>query len=572
MKALRTVMKIMLIEKRDIFLSILFGFIAGITAIGLFSASGYLISQAALVPPLYTLMVIVAIVKLLGITSAISRYGERYYSHRGTFTMLSNLRIYIYEKIEPLATTILQKYRSGDLLSRIVGDVESLQNYFLRVFYPPVVIASVTIATILFTTIFSVGTALIIVVGMIFLTVVVPSIFTIIQRKVDQQVRQKRGQLSSHFTEFLYGYRDLKIHQQAANREKQLEKSVKKYEKAKEKSNLSLVWNESIVSFLSLLVSVVVLGFAAHQMSTGQIEGVLIALLFMISLTLFEQTGPLSLFPNYLHESEQAFNRLQNIWREQKQQQKKLKTDLEVKDAPSLSFHDVTFQYEQALRPSLNEVSFALPKGSKTAIVGASGSGKTTILHLILKLYEIGIGEIKWDGYRLESLKEEDIWQASNISLQSNHFFYGTIRDNLLVQNESIDEKQLYEALKHAQLAHLSLDHIVQEKGSNLSGGEKQRLALARLFLRKSKLWLLDEPTSSLDAVTEQQVLQHVFKEAESATLILVSHRLNGLEKMDQIIVMDHGKVVEVGTYDELMNRDSYFKEMKKIEREVVLG
>ncbi|GAF65143.1 ABC transporter ATP-binding and permease protein [Bacillus sp. TS-2] len=572
MKALKTVMKIMLIEKRDIFLSILFGFIAGITAIGLFSASGYLISQAALVPPLYTLMVIVAIVKLLGITSAISRYGERYYSHRGTFTMLSNLRIYIYEKIEPLATTILQKYRSGDLLSRIVGDVESLQNYFLRVFYPPVVIASVTIATILFTTIFSVGTAFIIIVGMIFLTVVVPSIFTIIQRKVDQQVRQKRGQLSSHFTEFLYGYRDLKIHQQATNREKELEKSVKKYEKAKEKSNLSLVWNESIVSFLSLLVSVVVLGFAAHQMSTGQIEGVLIALLFMISLTLFEQTGPLSLFPNYLHESEQASNRLQNIWREQKQQQKNLKIELEMKVAPSLSFHDVTFQYEQALRPSLNEVSFALPKGSKTAIVGASGSGKTTILHLILKLYEIGLGEIKWDGYRLESLKEEDIWQASNISLQSNHFFYGTIRDNLLVQNESIDEKELYEALKHAQLAHLSLEHVVQEKGTNLSGGEKQRLALARLFLRKSKLWLLDEPTSSLDAVTEQQVLQHVFKEADSATLILVSHRLNGLEKMDQIIVMDHGKVVEVGTYDELMNRDSYFKEMKKIEREVVLG
>lgn len=154
MRDLITITKVMFVEKRDIVISILCGFIAGITAIGLFALSGYLISKSALVPPIYTLMILVASVKILGIISALSRYGERYFSHRGTFTMLSNLRVSFYERLEPLAPTIFHKYRSGDLLSRIVGDVETLQNFFLRVFYPPIVLLLVFLCTIFFTVFF----------------------------------------------------------------------------------------------------------------------------------------------------------------------------------------------------------------------------------------------------------------------------------------------------------------------------------------------------------------------------------------------------------------------------------
>src|SRR5690625_963362 len=149
MKDLTTVIRLLFKEKKDIILSVVCGFIAGITAVGLFSASGYLISQAALAPPIYTLMVLVATVKLFGIISAISRYGERYFSHRGTFTMLSNLRVAFYEKLEPQFHHVFHRFRSGDLLSRIVGDVETLQNFFLRVFYPPIVLVLVFLCTIL---------------------------------------------------------------------------------------------------------------------------------------------------------------------------------------------------------------------------------------------------------------------------------------------------------------------------------------------------------------------------------------------------------------------------------------
>ena len=156
MKDLRFVIKILLLEKKDIFYSILFGFLSGITAVSLFASSGYLISKAALTPPIYTLMILVASIKLLGIISAVSRYGERYFSHRGTFTMLSNIRVSFYKRLEPLAPTIFHQYRSGDLLARIVGDVEALQNFFLRVFYPPIVLMLVFLYTIFITAFFSI--------------------------------------------------------------------------------------------------------------------------------------------------------------------------------------------------------------------------------------------------------------------------------------------------------------------------------------------------------------------------------------------------------------------------------
>ena len=229
MKGLRSVIKIVLQEKKDVIFSIACGFLAGVTAVGLFSSSGYLISKAALVPPIYSLMVLVAIVKLLGIISALSRYGERYFSHRATFTMLSNLRVSFYKKMEPLAPTIFQNHRSGDLLARIVGDVESLQNYFLRVFYPPIVLVLVFLVTILFTAYFSIEAALLLLLGLLLTTLVVPLVIGMKQRKIDYRVRSERGNLSTEVTEFLYGFRDLKIYQQVDDTEEALLKSADKY-------------------------------------------------------------------------------------------------------------------------------------------------------------------------------------------------------------------------------------------------------------------------------------------------------------------------------------------------------
>ncbi|MBP1968319.1 ATP-binding cassette subfamily C protein CydC [Virgibacillus natechei] len=571
MRDLRIVIKLMMVEKKDILYSIIFGFIAGITAVGLFAASGYLISKAAFAPPLYTLIIITSTVKLLGLTKAFARYAERYFSHRATFTILSNLRVSFFEKLEPLAPTIFHRYRSGDLLSRIVGDVESLQNFFLRVFYPPIVLVMVFLSTILFTAFFSLSVALVLLVGLILTAFVVPALFAVRQVKIDRNVREGRGELSTEVTEFLHGFRDLKIYQKLDRKEQKLIESSDAYIDEQEKESINTLYNQSVNSFVALLASWFVLALGAYQVANGQLEGVFLAMLLMISLTVFEDAGPMAVFPIHMQDSKRAATRLFSVVREEEGEAEEAHLDeLESNKVPSIEMKDVTFAFPDEWRTAVKNVDLKLPAGSKTAIVGPSGSGKSTLLQLLLKISPANQGNISFNGISIDQLHAESIWKEAKVVLQENHFFYGTVRDNLLLAGDELSDEEMETMLANVQLEYFNLADPIFEKGENLSGGEKQRLATARAMLKGGRLWLLDEPTSSVDALTEQSIYEHLFEQASDDTLVLVSHRLTGLEKMDQIIVMEQGAIIESGTFEALMQAKGYFYEMKEIEKHLL--
>ncbi|BBU38913.1 hypothetical protein APP_12050 [Aeribacillus pallidus] len=285
MKDLLFITKLTLTEKKDLFLSILFGFITGIATVSLFASSGYLISKAALAPPIYTLTVFIACIKLLGFISAGSRYGERYFSHRATFNILSRLRVSFFEKLEPLVPAIFLKYRSGDLLSRIVGDVETLQNFFLRVFYPPIVSTLIFLWTIFFTSFFSFYIALVLCIGLIFTTVLIPAYFAFRLKKVERHVRQSRGNLSTEVTEFFYGFRDLKIYQQLEHKQEKLTQRSDAYLKEQEREAIHNLFSQSVNTFVSLIVSWIILLLGVYFVAGGQLDGIFLAMLVMISLT-----------------------------------------------------------------------------------------------------------------------------------------------------------------------------------------------------------------------------------------------------------------------------------------------
>jgi ATP-binding cassette subfamily C protein CydC len=572
MKELNGVIRILLSEKKDIILSILCGFIAGITAVGLFSASGFLISQAALAPPIYTLMILVATVKLLGIISAVSRYGERYFSHRGTFTMLSNIRVSFYEKLEPLAPRIFQKFRSGDLLSRIVGDVETLQNFFLRVFYPPVVLLLVFLCTIFFTAFFSVIHAFILFAGFLLTTIVVPSYFALKARKVEDELREKRGNLSTEVTELFYGFRDLKIYDRLDEKEQALENMAEKYADEQEKAGIHHLYNESVNTFVSLVISVMVLAVGAYLITAGRLDGIFLAMLLMISLTVFENTTSMALFPSHLEDNRRAAKRLNAVVEREEEADTFAKEALQLTEAATLKMENVSFTYREEEIKTLNGINLTFPAGSKTAIVGPSGSGKSTLLRLLLHFDQQDEGQITINQKDLRSITEESLWEQVNVVLQENHFFFGTIQENLQIGNDQATDEDMEEVLRRVTLPHFNLDDDVLEKGANLSGGEKQRLAIARAMLKNASIWMLDEPTSSMDALTEATIYEAIAELAKEDTLILISHRLNGLENMDQIVVMEDGDVVEVGDYDTLMEREGYFYELKQIEQSVFRG
>lgn len=572
MKELMIFVKLTLAEKRDILYSILFGVLAGLTSVGLFAMSGYMIAKSALAPPLYIITIMTATLKMFGAAKSVSRYMERYFSHRATFTILSNLRVSFYEKLVPLAPGIFHQYRSGDLLARIVGDVESLQHFFLRVFYPPIVLVIVFLSTIFFTTFYSIYVALTLLAGLLLTGFVVPALFALRQREIDRQVRENRGALSTDVTELLYGFRDLKIYQKLDRKEQQLGQSADLYVNEQEREGIHAVFNQSVHTLVALMISWFVLALGAYLVTEGELDGLFLAMLVMISLTVFENATPMALLPAHLEESRHAAARLFSVV-EGESEEKKSETSsrLSTGKAYSMEMDGVSFAFPEEKRLTLENIQLNIVAGSKTAIVGPSGSGKSTVLQLLLNVYPAKQGNIRLDGHRMDSLAQESIWDRTNVVLQENHFFFGTIRENLMIAKEGLTDQEMETALLHVQLDSFSLEDPVFEKGENLSGGEKQRLAIARAMLKDARVWLLDEPTSSVDAVTEKQLYDQLFRAAKDDTLILVSHRLTGLEAMDQIIVMEKGTVIESGTFAELMNKKGYFYEMKQIEKSVCM-
>lgn len=566
MGELKNVLRLTLKEKRDVTLAVVFGFIAGSAAVALLASSGFLISEAALTGQMATLVIMAACLKLFGITAAISRYAERLFSHRATFTMLSNLRVEFFRKLAPLAPGIFNKHRSGDLLARIVGDVESLQNFLLRVFYPPVVLILVFVSTILFTAYYSVYIALALFLGLLLTVFIIPAIFAVRRRKQDWRIRAARGELSTETTEFLYGFRDLKIYQQLGNRKEELKKVSNLYAEERRKEGKEASFSQTVNGMAALLISWLVLGIGAYTVAAGQLDGLFLAMLVMISLAVFENVGPMAAFPSHYEESRKAAERLDEVVAEEERDNL-----LEgIQDGPfGISVEDVSYSYEKDGRNAIEKAVMNFSPGTKTAIVGPSGSGKSTLMQLLLGTAAPDAGTIHFGGVPNSRIDPEELWDRSNIVLQENHFFYGTIRSNLLIAKEEAEDAELEDALRKVQLDSFELSMKVEEKGGNLSGGEKQRLAIARAILKGQPLWLLDEPVSSVDSVTSRIIYDALFDERPNDTFIIISHDLAGLEQMDQIIVMENGQVAETGSYEELMDAKGYFFGLKEIETSI---
>lgn len=567
MKELTEVLKLVLREKRDVSLAIVFGVLAGLASVALLASSGYLISKAALTGQMTVLIVIGACLKLFGLSSAVSRYAERLLSHRATFTMLGNLRVSFFEKLSPLAPEIYGKYRSGDLLARIIGDVESLQNFLLRVFYPPVVLFLVFAGTILFSLYFSVATALLLALGYLLTAVAVPAYFAWRKHRKDWEIRESRGALSTETAEFLFGFRDLKIHQQLDDKQRQLSGLIDSYNDQQINEANEEVYSQSLNGLMALLVSLAVLAIGASAAASGELDGLFLAMLVMISLGVFENVTPMAAFPGYFEESRKAAVRLDSIVAETP----RVTGTEELAAGPmAISAKNLEYSFPGEQRRALKNISFDLPAGSKTAVVGPSGSGKSTLLAVLMNVLPPLGGAVLLNGRPSQEFSQESIWRRLNAVLQENHFFYGTIRSNLQIADSLVTDNQMIAALDRVELGGFSLDMKVEEKGQNLSGGERQRLAIARAMLKKSGLWLLDEPVSSVDAATGRIIYERLFDAHPDDTFVIISHDLAGLEGMDQIIVLENGELIERGSYGELMERQGYFYGLKKLEQQIM--
>ncbi|MGS2599784.1 thiol reductant ABC exporter subunit CydC [Mammaliicoccus sciuri] len=534
---------------KDFYLSIVIGVFGMLTALGMFALSGYMISKSALGTPLYALMILIVSIKLFGFVRAITRYFERLYSHRSTFTMLRDIRVNLFNQLIPIVPNVFRRYRSSDLLTQMVNHVERLQNILLRVYYPPIVIIITTFITILVMINFNIYVGVIIGLSMLMSVIVIPYLSAKRAESLAEAVQQSEEAYVAEYFDFEKGRSELKRFQQyRAFKEKVLNKQYqyedRKYKEQKFLSSYDFMLNlSSMVSIWCMTI------LCIWQIQEGVLNAVFFASILMITITLFEQAIPMTNVAFYKADTERSLKNIEEV----------INQSFEVPQERSVQNHalykaeNVMFKYDFQERETLSQINFEINKGDHVAIIGPSGSGKTTMLNILMGLYSVNDGSLSYKSEQLSHMIQEDYVNGINTMLQHNHYFEGTVRENLLID---VEDELMTNVLAAVNLKHLNLDQQLTKNAENISGGERQRLSLARLLLRKAQIWLLDEPTASLDEENEENVMNLLLNKDD--TIVIVTHNLKYLQYFDHIIVMNEGHIIEQGSYTQLIKEQGY--------------
>lgn len=541
---------------RDLICAIMVGVLGGIIALAMFFLSGYMITQSALGAPLYALMILVVSVKLFGFLRAITRYIERLLSHKTTFTMLRNVRVQFLKMLYPVVPDIYRKFNSSDLITKMISRVEALQNIYLRVYYPPIVIGLTAIVSVITMLFLSPLHALVITLSMLLTLWIVPWLSAKKARKLKQQVTQTQKIFLKRYYDYKEGHEELKRFNRSDDFKNTVSHALRQFDDMQLKERRFLSIYDYLLNLIAMFSIFMCLVLGAQQIHDGQLNAIYITSIILMILTLFEQAVPMSNVAYYKADTDQALEEIHEVI-VPKYKIPSERTNLKRSQNVLLEIKNVTFKYEHQYHSILKQINLTIEYGDKVAIIGPSGSGKSTLLQVLLGLYQIEEGKV------MNSINDNEKYQKFNAMLQSQYIFDGTIRDNLF--SEQSDDN-LKKVLGDVGLEYLNLDRIVTLDGHNLSGGEAQRLSLARLLLRPSAdFWILDEPTTALDINNTQKIINLI--ESLSQTLIIATHDLEILPRFNKIIVMNDGEIIENGSYQELMQHDGYLKKVIEMNR-----
>lgn len=555
-------------------LSVLLSTLTISSSIALIGTSAWLISTAALHPSIAELGVSVVGVRFFGISRGLFRYLERLVSHNVTFRLLARLRLWFYEKLEPLAPARLMGYKSGDLLARLVGDVETLENVYVRVISPALTAVVIALGVSFFFASFYPPLAMILIGLFLASGLVLPILIQILSRTSGQRLIAQRADIQSQLVDGIQGLADLLAFGRAADRLDQISSTGRRYGSAQKQMARISGFHSALSTFLTNFGLWLVLLLLIPQVTAGNINGVMLGAFALMTLASFEAVTPLPLAAQMWNASREAAKRLFDI----------ADAETTVKDNFSestitnydLRISNLTFTYPSQSIPALRDISFAVPAGKSFAVVGPSGAGKSTIANLLLRFWDYESGEIRLGGESLRSLNQDEVRKRFALVSQNSYFFNTTIRENLRLARRSARQEEIESAARAAQIHEFirglpkGYDTLIGEQGWRLSGGERQRLAIARALLKDAPVLILDEPTANLDPQTEKHVLETLFEIMRGKTSLLITHRLIGLEHVDEILVLDHGRVVERGTHEELLSQKGLYHRLWDLQNQIL--
>ena len=542
----------------------LFGFAALVSAVGLMALSGWFISAAAfaglsaVVAQNFNFFFPSIGVRIFAFTRTAARYGERIFSHDATFRVLESLRSWFYRHLEPLAPARLMQFRSGDLLNRIVEDIDALDNLYLRVLSPTVVAGAMVLLLFGFLWIFD-GLIAVSGAGLLVFTGIAVSLWAYVAgHRSGRNIAHIRSRMRARFVESFQGMAELLVYGGSGSPLRESHRIDVRLIREQQAMNRIAGFSSACLTLGSGLAVVLVLYIGVDRVHAGEIGGAVLALVTLTVLAAFEAVLPLPAAFQSLGRTRESARRLTEIV-DAIPEVEFSETGIPFTKRPEIRFEAVDFRYGPEGPWTLNHITTRIPYGERIALLGQTGSGKSTLMHLMVRFWDPTQGRICIDDRDIRGYTETDLRRLYSVIPQQPHMFGGTIRGNLLRACPDALDADILEALDTASMLEFvrslpdGLDTWIGEAGKMISGGQARRLAIARAVLQDNPVWILDEPTEGLDPETERQVMRRIETANRNKTVILATHRLVNMDRMDRILLLEGGMIVEEGTHAELM-------------------
>ncbi|GCF11588.1 thiol reductant ABC exporter subunit CydC [Dictyobacter arantiisoli] len=547
----------------------------------LLALAAYVISAAALQPLLLTLTLPIYMVRFMGVSRAVSRYAERLVSHDITFRLLAQLRTKVYARLEPLVPANLLGYRSGDILTRLVADVDELQNFYLRSVSPFVVAIVLGGLTYALFALFSPLLGWIALSFYLVAGVGIPLLTGLLSRGLGRRQISVRADLNALVVDSIQGIQDLLAFGGASAQLGKLTGLDQQLSQVQKRmANITGLQQALNVLLMNLGLWTILL-VAIPLIGAQSISGVYLAFLALVILASFEALQPIAQAFQTLGHSLAAGERIFALTDEaplvlERADPLVLPGKL-ASEGPLLEFEQVHFAYEAGGSEVLKGISFAVHGGQRIAIVGPSGSGKSTLVNLAVRFWDVSWGTLRLYGEDIRNYPLQEARAASSVMSQDTYIFNNTVCNNILLARPDASEQELEQAVIQAGLAAVvsqlpeGLDTWIGEQGLRLSGGERQRLALARALLKDAPLLLLDEPTANLDPLTERAFLDTLDELMHGRTAIMITHRLVAMEHFDEILVVEQGEIRQRGVHTQLAREDGLYRRMLEQQNDLLL-